>query len=153
MGRGGILKLWKSLIALRAPPPLSHTAHLGWPRVLFNGRLHRCVGSRESVCTEGHVGRSEIPEGGGTEPHRALVSRLSVSLPPQSLPGPSLQKPLLAPDSSAAQPVLLVWFVVERDSSHEKQLPKFTLTSGVGETLRPLFSHSHQANPRQLFLC
>lgn len=113
MGRGGILKLWKSLIALIAPPPLSHTAHLGWPRVPFNGRLHRCVGSRESVCTEGHVGRSEIPEGGGTEPHRALLSRLSVSLPPQSLPGPSLQEPLLAPDSSAAQPVLLV----ERDSS------------------------------------
>lgn len=78
-----------------------------------NGRLHQCVGSRELAGTEGHVGRSEIPEDDGTEPHRALVSPLSVSLPPQSPPGLSVHEPPLAPDSSAAQLVLLVRFVVE----------------------------------------
>lgn len=99
------------------------------------------------------MGRSEIPEGGGAEPHWALVSPLSVSLPPQSPPGPSLQEPPLALDSLAAQLVLLVCFVVERDSSHEKQPPKFMLTSGVRENLRPLLNHSHQASPGPPFLC
>lgn len=81
------------------------------------------------------MGRSEIPEGGGAEPHRALVSPLSVSLPPQSPPGPSLQEPPLALDSLAAQLVLLVRFVVERDSSHEKQPPKVHANlRGLGES-------------------